>query len=183
MQFRSALICICSLVVRYRSFHRMRIAFGVRSLGLRPCSGACSPWAPSAWAFPRPDSTKWRGSTGERAHSLAIAMLVATAVALGIAMAWRHNPLLGGVLPILGLVITQFILRKRAMRCLERCRCFSKRAACCRAGAHAAHGSGVGGMIATNAGGSRLLKDGDVRRNVLGLEWSWQMRMRRSSTD
>jgi hypothetical protein len=51
-----------------------------------------------------------------RARGVAVAMLAATAVALGVAVIARHDPLLGGVLPILGLVVVQGVLRKRARR-------------------------------------------------------------------
>lgn len=56
------------------------------------------------------------GLDPRRALALTIAMLAATVVALGIAVALRHSPLFGGVLPILGLVVTQSVLRKRATR-------------------------------------------------------------------
>jgi hypothetical protein len=49
-----------------------------------------------------------------RARAMARAMLAATVVALVIAAIARHHLVLGGVVPILGLVVVQRVLRTRA---------------------------------------------------------------------
>jgi len=48
------------------------------------------------------------------ARTLARQMVVATVIATGVAVALRDRPLLGGALPVLGLVVTQSALRTRA---------------------------------------------------------------------
>jgi hypothetical protein len=50
----------------------------------------------------------------DRARTLARQMIGATIVATGVAIALRHNALVGGALPIIGLVVVQAALRKRA---------------------------------------------------------------------
>lgn len=51
-----------------------------------------------------------------QARTLALQVIAATVIATGVAIALRHNNLLGAALPIIGLVVVQAALRRRIAR-------------------------------------------------------------------